>query len=92
MSSNRTSIIITLVSAALACSRLMTAQENLQQEILGIAADARGTVSVASLPGRTLNCDLNPLAHPPMQSVISRIAETVAHSSRCSMVMEPCDE
>ena len=46
------------------------AQTALQQQIRTIAADARGRVSVAcSLPGSTLNCDLDPHAHPPMQSV-----------------------
>jgi beta-lactamase class A len=46
------------------------AQEPLRQEIRAIAADAHGTVSVAcSLPGTALNCDLNPVGHPPMQSV-----------------------
>jgi len=46
------------------------AQTTLQQKISVIAADARGKVSVAcSLPGSDLNCDLNPHARPPMQSV-----------------------
>jgi beta-lactamase class A len=46
------------------------AQEPLQQQIRAIAADAHGNVSVAcSLPGTPLNCDFNPHAHPPMQSV-----------------------
>jgi beta-lactamase class A len=46
------------------------AQTDLQKQIRAIAADARGKVSVAcSLPGTPLNCDLDPTAHPPMQSV-----------------------
>jgi beta-lactamase class A len=46
------------------------AQETLQQQIGAIAREAHGKVSVAcSLPGSMLNCDLNPNAHPPMQSV-----------------------
>ena len=50
------------------------AQEPLRQQIRSIAAEAHGKVSVAcSLPdsaGRPrLDCDLNPNAHPPMQSV-----------------------
>jgi beta-lactamase class A len=46
------------------------AQELLRQQIRAIAVDAHGKVSVAcSLPGGALNCDLNPTAHPPMQSV-----------------------
>jgi beta-lactamase class A len=45
-------------------------QEALRQQIRVIARDAQGEVSVAcSLPGSALNCDLNPNAHPPMQSV-----------------------
>ena len=46
-------------------------QNTLQRQIASIAATARGNVSVAcSLPGSpSLNCDLNPHAHPPMQSV-----------------------
>jgi beta-lactamase class A len=46
------------------------AQSALQQQIQAIAAGAHGQVSVAcSLPGSELSCDLNPHAHPPMQSV-----------------------
>src|SRR5260370_22857446 len=46
------------------------AQTSLQRQIAYIAADAHGKVSVACLlPGTSLNCDLNPHAHPPMQSV-----------------------
>lgn len=42
----------------------------LQKQIREIASDARGKVSVAcSLPKSALNCDLDPHAHPPMQSV-----------------------
>jgi beta-lactamase class A len=46
------------------------AQEPLVQQIRAIAREAHGQVSVAcSLPGSSLNCDLNPIAQPPMQSV-----------------------
>jgi beta-lactamase class A len=46
------------------------AQEPLQNQIAAIAREAQGKVSVAcSLPGSALNCDLNPNAQPPMQSV-----------------------
>jgi beta-lactamase class A len=39
-------------------------------QIQQIATQAKGTVAVAcSLPGTELNCDLNPVSHPPMQSV-----------------------
>ena len=57
------------------------AQAPLRQQIRGIAAEARGTVSVAcSLPGTALNCDLNPHAHPPMQSVFKLpLAMTMLH-------------
>jgi len=42
----------------------------LQRQIAAIAAAAKGKVSVAcSLPGAALNCDLQPTAKPPMQSV-----------------------
>ena len=46
------------------------AQTPLQRQIQAIAADAHGKVSVAcSLPESSLNCDLDPHARPPMQSV-----------------------
>jgi len=46
------------------------AQSTLQQKIRTISADAKGQVSVAcALPNSPLNCDLDPYAHPPMQSV-----------------------
>jgi beta-lactamase class A len=45
-------------------------QTALQKQVRTIAADAHGKVSVScSLPESTLNCDLDPHAHPPMQSV-----------------------
>src|SRR5262245_59431765 len=48
----------------------VSAQAPLREEIRKIAADARGKVAVAcSLPGSDLNCDLDPHARPPMQSV-----------------------
>jgi beta-lactamase class A len=57
------------------------AQEPLRQQIRAIASEAHGKVSVAcSLPGSTLNCDLNLNAHPPMQSVFKLpLAITVLH-------------
>jgi beta-lactamase class A len=46
------------------------AQSPLQQQIASIAVDAEGKVSVAcSLPDTKLDCDYNPHAHVPMQSV-----------------------
>jgi beta-lactamase class A len=48
----------------------VVAQQPLQQQIREIGGDAHGKVSVAcSLPGTPLNCDLDPSAHPPMQSI-----------------------
>jgi beta-lactamase class A len=45
-------------------------ETELQRQIREIAAGVQGKVSVAcSLPGTALNCDLDPHAHPPMQSV-----------------------
>jgi beta-lactamase class A len=57
------------------------AQAALQLKISSIAADAHGKVSVAcSLPGSNLNCDLNPIARPPMQSVFKLpLALTTLH-------------
>jgi beta-lactamase class A len=57
------------------------AQEPLRQQIQAIAREAHGKVSVAcSLPGSALNCDLNPNARPPMQSVFKLpLALTVLH-------------
>ncbi|MGA8406254.1 MAG: class A beta-lactamase [Candidatus Acidiferrales bacterium] len=57
------------------------AQAALQRQIQDIAADAHGKVAVAcSLPGTTLNCDLNAHAHPPMQSVFKLpVALTALH-------------
>jgi beta-lactamase class A len=59
----------------------MVAQQPLQQQIRSIAADAHGKVSVAcALPGSSLNCDLDPTAHPPMQSVFKLpLVLTVLH-------------
>lgn len=56
-------------------------QTALQRQIRDIAADAHGKVSVAcSLPRSSLNCDLNPHAHPPMQSVFKfPLALTALH-------------
>jgi beta-lactamase class A len=57
------------------------APRTLPRQIQDIAADARGNASVAcSLPGSALNCDLNPHAHPPMQSVFKfPLAITALH-------------
>jgi beta-lactamase class A len=57
------------------------AQTPLQRQIQGIAADAHGRVSVAcSLPESSLNCDLDPHARPPMQSVFKfSVAVTALH-------------
>jgi beta-lactamase class A len=57
------------------------AQSALQERIASIAADAKGTVSIACLlPDTTLNCDLHPHNHSPMQSVFKLpLALTVLH-------------
>jgi len=48
----------------------VSAQTPLQNEIRKIATDAHGKVAVAcSLPGASLNCDMEAHARPPMQSV-----------------------
>ena len=56
-------------------------QTLLQAKVAVIAKDAHGTVSVACLlPGTTLNCDLNPHNHSPMQSMFKYpLALTVLH-------------
>lgn len=56
-------------------------QTSLQAKIAAIAQDAHGTVSVACLlPGTTLDCDLNPHNHSPMQSMFKYpLALTVLH-------------
>jgi beta-lactamase class A len=56
-------------------------QTSLQAKVALIAKDAHGTVSVACLlPGATLNCDLNPHNHSPMQSMFKYpLALTVLH-------------
>ncbi|MBV9885416.1 MAG: class A beta-lactamase [Acidobacteria bacterium] len=60
---------------------LAVSQQSLQQQIHAIAASAHGKVSVAcSLPGTPLDCDLDPTAHPPMQSVFKLpLVLTVLH-------------
>jgi beta-lactamase class A len=57
------------------------AQAQLRQQIRAIAKDAHGRVSAAcSLPGSALNCDLEPKAHPPQQSVFKLpLVLTVLH-------------
>jgi len=57
------------------------AQTPLQEQIAGIAKDAKGTVSVAcSLPGTKLDCDLHAHGHPPMQSTFKfPLAMAVLH-------------
>lgn len=67
--------------AALLLAGTAVAQQPLQQQIRDIAATVPGKVSVAcSLPGSELNCDLNPHARPPMQSVFKLpLAVTILH-------------
>ena len=66
---------------ALVFPTLAVGQQTLQQQIRSIAANAHGKVSVAcSLPGTSLDCDLEATAHPPMQSVFKLpLAFTMLH-------------
>jgi beta-lactamase class A len=59
----------------------VSAQTSLQRQIRVLAAAAHGKVSVAcSLPNSPVNCDLDPHAHPPMQSVFKLpLALTALH-------------
>ena len=68
-------------AAVLPFSAALLAQPGLRQKIAAIAAEAHGRVAVAcSLPGSDLDCDLNPHAHPPMQSVFKApLALSVLH-------------
>jgi beta-lactamase class A len=64
----------TILAAVLICAPCAGSAQPLatplQQQIRAIAAEAHGRVSVAcSLPHTALDCDLDPHAHPPMQSV-----------------------
>ncbi len=72
--------LLVLLFLAQQCAPL-NAQEALQQQIRDIAKDAQGKVSVAcSLPGTALNCDVDALSHPPMQSVFKLpLAVAVLH-------------
>ena len=58
------------------------ATNSLQQQILAIAANVHGKVSVAcSLPHIALDCDVYPDAHPPMQSIFKLpLGVTVMHT------------
>jgi beta-lactamase class A len=73
--------VIRFAAGLMALALGANAQPALRQRIGEIAAEAHGKVSVAcSLPGSKLNCDLNPHAHPPMQSVFKTpLALTVLH-------------
>ena len=73
--------MLSTVLVALAARSAPAQKSELRQQIASIAANAKGRVSVAcSLPGTALNCDLNPLAKPPMQSVFKLpLALTALH-------------
>lgn len=68
-----------LILALLICSA--RAQGPLQGLLRNIAAEAHGRVSIAcSLPGTPLDCNLDPVSHPPMQSVFKLpLALTILH-------------
>lgn len=86
-SSRRTRVrvgVVTSILFSLLHPILLAQNESpLQKQIREIADDAHGKVSVAcSLPGSALNCDFNPHAHPPMQSVFKLpLAVTVLHQA-----------
>ncbi len=69
------------IALALTPASLPAQHSVLRQQIAALAATAKGKVSVAcSLPGTALNCDLNPAAKPPMQSVFKLpLALTALH-------------
>jgi beta-lactamase class A len=55
--------------ALLAFTAPIAAQTPLHQQLLDLAAHSKGHLYIAcSLPGVALDCDLDPHAHPPMQS------------------------
>jgi beta-lactamase class A len=70
-----------VIAAGVVFCATLPAQPALQRNIAEIAKDAQGKVAVAcSLPATELNCDLDPHAHPPMQSVFKfPLALTVLH-------------
>ena len=72
---------LALCSLFTLCAVSASAQQSLRQQVRAIAIEAHGKVSVAcSLPGSALNCDFNPRAHPPMQSVFKLpLALTILH-------------
>lgn len=62
-------LVLPALIVLLARPSLLVAQTTLSEQVAAIAKDARGTVYVAcSLPGVTLDGDLNPHGHAPMQS------------------------
>jgi beta-lactamase class A len=74
-------LFLAIVPATAFTQTPLQTQTSLQTKIAAIAQDAHGTVSVACLlPGTTLNCDLNPHNHSPMQSMFKYpLALTVLH-------------
>ncbi len=59
-------LLILLALTPLPC----IAQTSLPSKVAAIASDAKGTVNVSCmLPGTSLNCDLHPHNHAPMQSM-----------------------
>jgi beta-lactamase class A len=74
-------VILIVILSSSVCNVDAIAETALQVKVESIAAEARGTVSVSCLlPGTTLNCDLHPHNHSPMQSVFKYpLAVTVLH-------------
>jgi beta-lactamase class A len=72
-----------LLAAFFLCATIAAAQTPLQKTVRAIAAESQGKVSAScALNDSPLNCDLNPYAHPPMQSVFKfPLALTVIHQA-----------
>jgi beta-lactamase class A len=77
----RVQIQILAAALALVSTSVLAQPSGLRQKVAILAVAAKGKVSVAcSLPGTTLDCDLNPTAKPPMQSVFKLpLALTALH-------------
>lgn len=75
-------ILLAALPLALVAQTQAPAQSQLHDEILRIAAQAHGRVAVAcALPGKALNCGLNPSEQLPMMSVYKLpIAVAVLHA------------
>jgi beta-lactamase class A len=73
--------ILGLGVCAATLANVAGAQETLRVKVMAIATEAKGEVSTACLlPGSKLNCSLDEMSHPPMQSVFKLpVAVTALH-------------